>query len=63
VQSEFGGLTASRGPGTSTLSGTLGSGAGRLVVTTVSGQVTLLERNNSDAPAAEGGPETQKDAS
>jgi hypothetical protein len=63
VQSEFGGLTASRSPGASTLSGTLGSGAGRLVVNTVSGQVTLLERSNSDAPAAEGGPETQKDAS
>ena len=41
VQSEFDGLTASRSPGASTLSGTLGSGAGRLLVTTVSGQVTL----------------------
>ena len=63
VQSEFDGLTASRSPGASTLTGTLGSGAGRLQVTTVSGQVTLLERSNGHAPAAEGGPETQKDAS
>jgi hypothetical protein len=63
VQSEFGGLTASRGPAASTLSGTLGSGAGRLLVSTMSGQVTLLERNNSDAPPADGGPQTQKDAS
>jgi DUF4097 and DUF4098 domain-containing protein YvlB len=63
VQSEFDGLTASRSPGASTLSGTLGSGAGRLVVTTVSGQVTLLERNNKEAPPNNGRPETQKDAS
>src|SRR5262249_60229530 len=63
VQSEFDGLTASRSPGASTLSGTLGSGAGRLLVTSVSGQVTLLERNSSDAGPTEGGPETPKDAS
>jgi len=42
---------------------TLGSGAGRLVITSVSGQVTLLERNNSDAGPAQGGPETPEDAS
>jgi hypothetical protein len=63
VQSEFDGLAASRSPGASTLSGTLGSGAGRLVITSVSGQVTLLERNNSDAGPAQGGPETPEDAS
>jgi hypothetical protein len=63
VQSEFGGLTPSRGPGATTLSGTLGTGAGRLQITTVSGRVTLLERNHRDAPPSEGGPETQKDAS
>ena len=63
VQSEFSGLTASRSPGASTLSGTLGSGAGRLAITSVSGQVTLLERDNSDAGPAEGGPKTPKDAS
>src|SRR5262245_45626269 len=60
LQSEFGGLSSSRGPGANTLTGTLGSGAGRLQVTTVSGQVTLLERCNGHAPAAAGGPETQK---
>jgi hypothetical protein len=63
VQSEFGGLSSSRSPGASTLTGTLGSGAGRLAVTTVSGQVTLLERNHREAPPAEGRPPTQKDAS
>ena len=64
VQSEFDGLAASRSPGASTLSGTLGSGAGRLVITSVSGQVTLpSQRNNSDAGPAQGGPETPEDAS
>jgi Putative adhesin len=63
VQSEFGGLTTSRGPGASSLTGTLGSGAGRLQVTTVSGQVTLLERNHREAPPAEGRAQNQKDAS
>ena len=53
MQSEFSGLTASNSPGASTLSGTLGAGAGRLAITTVSGQVTLLERDNSDAGPAE----------
>jgi hypothetical protein len=63
VQSEFGGLTSSRGPGANNLSGTLGSGAGRLQITTVSGRVTLLERNHRNAQPGKGGPETQKDAS
>jgi len=63
VQSEFPGLSSTHSPGANTLTGTLGSGAGRLQVTTVSGQVTLLERSNGHAPAAEDGPETQKDAS
>ena len=63
VQSEFDGLTASRSPGASTLSGTLGSGAGRLLITSVSGQVTLLERDHPDAGPAESGPKTPKDAS
>jgi hypothetical protein len=63
LQSEFDGLSSSRSPGANTLTGTLGSGAGRLQVTTVSGQVTLLERNNKEAPPNEGRPETQKDAS
>jgi hypothetical protein len=63
VQCEFGGLTASRSRGASSLSGTLGSGAGQLHISTMSGQVTLLERNNRDAQPANGGPQTQKDSS
>ncbi len=63
VQSEFGGLSASRSPGSSTLTGTLGSGAGRLQVTTVSGQVTLLERNHRAAAQGEARPEPHGDAS
>lgn len=52
VQSEFSGLTATRSPGASALAGTLGSGDGRLSVTTVSGQVTLLERSHRQASDA-----------
>ncbi len=63
VQSEFSGLTASRSPGASVLAGTLGSGDGRLSVTTMSGQVTLLERNHRQAPAGTGDTGTERDAS
>ncbi|HEV3287683.1 MAG TPA: DUF4097 family beta strand repeat-containing protein [Streptosporangiaceae bacterium] len=63
VQSEFGGLAAARAPGGSTLTGTLGAGAGELVVTTVSGQVTLLERNHQETGPEPGHPEPQEDAS
>ena len=63
VQSEFGGLTAARSPGASSLTGTLGSGTGRLQVTTVSGKVTLLERNHREDPPAGGQRQTRKDAS
>ncbi len=47
VQSEFGGLSPSRPPGTNTLNGQLGTGdgVGKLSVTTMSGQVTLLQRD------------------
>ena len=47
VQSEFGGLSPSRPPGTNTLNGQLGTGdgLGKLSVTTMSGQVTLLQRD------------------
>jgi hypothetical protein len=47
VQSEFGGLSPSRPPGTNTLNGQLGTGdgGGKLSVTTMSGQVTLLQRD------------------
>lgn len=63
LQSEFGGLATARAPGANTLTGTLGSGAGQVQVTTMSGQVTLLERNHREAPPAESHPQTQKDAS
>jgi hypothetical protein len=47
VQSEFGGLSPGRQPGTNTLNGQLGNGdgVGKLSVTTMSGQVTLLQRD------------------
>ena len=55
VQSEFGGLTASRSPGVTLLTGTLGAGSGRLSVTTMSGRVTLLERNHAAPPPSQPG--------
>ncbi len=60
VLSEFSGLHSSDGPGSNVLTGTLGAGdsAGHLSVTTMSGQVTLLQRtppgpprDAADAPA------------
>jgi hypothetical protein len=63
VQTEFAGLAPVRAPGGSTLTGTLGAGAGQLVVTTVSGLVTLLERNHQAASTPPGHPEPQEDAS
>ncbi len=61
VLSEFSGLHSSHGPGANALTGTLGAGdyAGRLSVTTMSGQVTLLQRGHAgsareDAAAGEG---------
>src|SRR5580692_11201431 len=47
LQGEFGGLSPSRPPGTNTLNGQLGTGdgLGKLSVTTMSGQVTLLQRD------------------
>jgi Putative adhesin len=52
--SEFTGLHSSNGPGSNTLTGALGASdsTGRLSVTTMSGQVTLLQRNHS-GPAGE----------
>jgi Toastrack DUF4097 len=44
VESAFDGLDGSRKPGASGLAGTLGTGAGQLSVSTVSGAVTLLRR-------------------
>ena len=45
VESAFEGLESSRKPGAAGLAGTLGTGDGRLSVSTVSGAVTLLRRN------------------
>jgi hypothetical protein len=51
VLSEFGGLHSSAKPGGNALTGTLGAAehAGHLSVTTMSGQVTLLQRNHPSA--------------
>jgi Toastrack DUF4097 len=63
VQSEFDGLAPARAPGGNTLTGTLGAGTGQLVVTTVSGLVTLLERNHQAASPPPGPAEPREDAS
>ncbi len=63
VQSEFDGLVPAHAPGGTTLTGTLGAGAGRLAVTTVSGLVTLLERDHHPASSSPGHPEPREDAS
>jgi hypothetical protein len=57
VRSEFAGLDRLDRPGTTTLTGTLGAGSGQLAVTTMSGQVTLLERGDpaTPGPRPEGG--------
>lgn len=57
VLSEFSGLQSSSGPGANALTGTLGAGddTGRLSITTMSGQVTLLQRNHSGTADSEGG--------
>lgn len=54
VQSDFAGLHTARAPGASTVTGDLGAGSGRVSVTTVSGQVTLLE-GEKRGPAADAG--------
>jgi hypothetical protein len=61
VQSEFDGLVPARAPGGNTLTGTLGAGAGRLLVTTVSGLVTLLERDHQRVTSSPGHPEPRED--
>lgn len=50
VQTDFTGLQTARAPGASTVTGALGSGSGRVSVTTMSGQVTLLEGNDPAEP-------------
>jgi len=57
VQSEFSGLSPGRQLGTNALSGRLGTGgSGRVSVTTMSGQVTLLQRGEPRAPQPAGTP-------
>ena len=63
VQSDFDGLASSHTPGARAVTGTLGSGDARLSVTTMSGQVTLLERNHLKTPPDTGHAGTEKDAS
>ena len=63
VQSEFDGLASARAPGAHSVTGTLGSGDAKLSVTTMSGQVTLLERNHRKTPPEAGHARTEKDAS
>jgi len=58
VQSEFTGLSPGRQPGGTALSGQLGTGgSSRVSVTTMSGQVTLLQRGDprSSQPAGAAG--------
>ena len=50
VQSDFGGLRAARAPGASSLTGAIGSGAGQISVTSMSGQITLLEGDEGPEP-------------
>lgn len=52
VQSEFAGLESCHQPGANVLSGQLGraGGSGQLAVTTMSGQVTLLQRGDPQPP-------------
>jgi hypothetical protein len=63
VQSEFDGLAPARAPGGSTLTGTLGAGSGQLLVTTVSGLITLLEGSHQAASPPPGPAEPREDAS
>ncbi|MGD0685211.1 MAG: DUF4097 family beta strand repeat-containing protein [Streptosporangiaceae bacterium] len=57
VRTGFDDLQSARGPGSSTVAGTLGDGAGRITVTTLSAPVTLLQRGQPPCPAdTPGGP-------
>lgn len=53
VRSDFTGLRTPDRPGVNSLTGTLGDGSGRLSVTTMSGQVTLLERGHNGPPGGD----------
>ena len=57
VRTGFDGLRSARSPGSNTVAGTLGAGAGRMMVTTLSAPVTLLQRGQQPCPQdAHGGP-------
>lgn len=49
MHSDFGSLEAARVPGSKTLTGTLGGGSGKLSVSTMSGDVTILQRSPQPA--------------
>jgi DUF4097 and DUF4098 domain-containing protein YvlB len=59
VHTGFNGLQTARSPGSNTVAGTLGSGAGKMTVATLSAPVTLLQRGQQacpqDAPASPAG--------
>jgi hypothetical protein len=51
VRTGFDGLHSARSPGSSTVTGTLGTGAGKLTVTTLSAAINLLQRGQPPAPS------------
>lgn len=50
VRTGFEGLRTARSPGSNTVAGTLGAGAGRMTVATLSAPVTLLQRGQPPCP-------------
>src|SRR6266581_423822 len=56
VRTGFDGLRTARSPGSNTVAGTLGAGAGRMNVATLSAPVTLLQRGQPCPPGAPGSP-------
>lgn len=50
VHTGFNGLQTARSPGSNTVAGTLGSGAGKMTVATLSAPVTLLQRGQQACP-------------
>ncbi len=50
VRTGFDGLRTARSPGSNTVAGTLGAGAGRMTVATLSAPVTLLQRGQPPCP-------------
>lgn len=58
LNSDFSSLAAARVPGSKTLTGTLGSGSGKLAVSTMSGDVTILQRSPRPAHDGQGAGET-----